>query len=149
MEKQGSERADFYKDDIIAWDYKKFADQKKSTLEKEVFPMREHLIAYDVEINKLRDKLITDSISVRNDLTKLIDKLLYEQLRKFDEDPLPMDVFSLKTADLEYRSVLLENKALQDTSDVHLRIKALNNEMTLLKKLDAGLIALLFYALYS
>jgi tetratricopeptide (TPR) repeat protein len=137
MQKQGSEKADFYQDDIIAWDYKKFADEKKSTLEKEVFPMRDHLIAYDVEINKLRDKLITDSISVRNDLTKLIDKLLYDQLRKFDEDPLPMDVFGLKTADLEYRSVLIENKALQDTSDVHLRIKALNNEMTLLKKLDS------------
>lgn len=137
MQKQGSERADFYHDDLIVWDYKKFADEKKAVLEKEVFPMREHLIAYDVEINKLRDKLITDSISVRNDLTKLIDKLLYDQLRKFDEDPLPMDVFGLKTADLEYRSVLLENKALQDTSDVHLRIRALNNEMALLKKLDS------------
>lgn len=137
MQKQGTERADFYHDDLIVWDYKKFADEKKRVLEKEVFPMREHLITYDVEINKLRDKLTTDSISVRNDLTKLIDKLLYDQLRKFDDDPLPMDVFSLKTADLEYRSVLLENKALQDTSDVHLRIKALNNEMALLKKLDS------------
>lgn len=137
MQKQGTERADFYGDDLIVWDYKKFADEKKSVLEKEVFPMREHLITYDVEINKLRDKLISDSVSVRNDLTKLIDKLLYDQLKKFDDDPLPMDVFSLKTADLEYRSVLLENKALQDTSDVHLRIKALNNEMVLLKKLDS------------
>jgi hypothetical protein len=137
MQKQGEERADFYQDELIVWDYKKFADQKKKVLEKEVFPMREHLIAYDVEINKLRDKLVLDSVSVRNDLTKLIDKLLYDQLRKFDDDPLPMDVFSLKTADLEYRSVLLENKVLQDTSDVHLRIKSLNNEMALLKKLDS------------
>lgn len=137
MQKQGTERADFYNDDLVVWDYKKFADEKKSVLEKEVFPMREHLIAYDVEINKLRDRLITDSVSVRNDLTKLIDRLLYEQLKKFDENPLPMDVFSLKTADLEYRSALIENKLLQDTSDVHLRLKALGNEMVLLKKLDS------------
>ncbi|HEY0654553.1 MAG TPA: hypothetical protein VGD65_15560 [Chryseosolibacter sp.] len=137
MQKQGSERADFYSDDLIVWDYKKFADEKKATLEKEVFPMREHLVSYDVEINKLRDKLTIDSVSVRSDLTKLIDKLLYEQLKKFDENPLPMDVFSLKTADLEYRSSLIENKDLQDTSDVHLRLKALNAELVLLKKLDS------------
>ncbi|HEY0740191.1 MAG TPA: hypothetical protein VGD40_01980 [Chryseosolibacter sp.] len=137
MEKQGSERADFYHDDLAVWNYKKFADEKKTILEKEIFPMREHLISYDVEINKLRDKLTTDSVSVRSDLTKLIDKLLYDQLRKFDEDPLPMDVFTLKTADLEYRSVLLENKKMQDTSDFHLRIKALTNEMVLLRKLDS------------
>ncbi len=137
MEKQGAEKADFYHDDLIVWDYKKFADEKKTALEKEVFPMREHLISYDVEINKLRDKLSADSVSVRNDLTKLIDKLLYDQLKKFDDDPLPMDIFSLKTADLEYRSVLIDNKKLQDTSDVHLRIRALENEMKLLNKLDS------------
>jgi hypothetical protein len=137
MQKQGTERADFLQDDLIVWDYKKFADEKKSVLEKEVFPMREHLVAYDVEINKLRDRLTTDSISVRNDLTKLIDRLLYEQLKKFDESPLPMEVFSLKTADLEYRSALIENKLLQDTSDVHLRLKALGNEMVMLRKLDS------------
>lgn len=137
MEKQGSELADFYQDDLVVWNYKKFADEKKTILEKEVFPMREHLISYDVEINKLRDKLTSDSVSVRNDLTKLIDKLLYDQLKEFDEDPLPMDVFTLKTSDLEYRSLLLENKKMQDTSDVHLRIKALTNEMVLLRKLDS------------
>lgn len=137
MQKQGTERADFYHDDLIVWDYKKFADEKRSVLEKEIFPMREHLVSYDVEINKLRDRLTTDSVSVRSDLTKLIDKLLYEQLKKFDESPLPMDVFSLKTADLEYRSTLIENKAMQDTSDVHLRLKALGIEMAQLRKLDS------------
>jgi hypothetical protein len=137
MQKQGTERADFYHDDLIVWDYRKFADEKKLVLEKEVFPMREHLVSYDVEINKLRDRLTTDSLSVRNDLTKLIDKLLYEQLKKFDEHPLPMDVFSLKTADLEYRSALIENKSMQDTTDVHLRLRALGNEMVLLRKLDS------------
>jgi hypothetical protein len=137
MEKQGSERADFYKDELVVWDYKKFAEQKNAVLQREVFPMREHLVAYDVEINKLRDRLVSDSVSVRSALTKLIDKLLYEQLKKFDDQPLPMDVFSLKTADLEYRSALIENKNMQDTSDVHLRLKAFNNEMVLLKKLDS------------
>ena len=74
-------------------------------------PMREHLVSYDIEINKLREKLNQDSVSVKNDLTSLIDKLLMEQLRKYDQEPLPMEVFTLKIADLEYRSTVLENKS--------------------------------------
>lgn len=136
-EKQGIELADFYQDDLNVWDYKKFADKNRNVIEKEIFPMREHLITYDIEINKLRDKLNTDSVSVRSALTKLIDKLLYEQLKKFDPNPLPMEVFSLKTADLEYRSILLENKAHRDSADVHLRITMINGEVKSLNKLDS------------
>jgi hypothetical protein len=135
--KDGSSLADFYKDEVSLWDYKKFAEKSLTTIEKEILPMREHLIAYDIEINKLRDKLNTDSVSVRSDLTKLIDKLLYDQLRKFDPDPLPMEVFSLKTADLEYRSALLDNKPLKDTSDVHLKLSIIKTEKLLLHKLDS------------
>ncbi len=137
FKKDGSDLASFYDDEIKAWDYRKFGEKALQVIEKEIFPMRENLISYDIEINKLRDKLNTDSVSVRSDLTKLIDKLLYDQLKKYDSDPLPMNVFSLKTADLEYRSALLENKPLQDTSDVHLRLSLISTEMKLLKKLDS------------
>jgi hypothetical protein len=135
--KDGATLADFYKDEVSLWDYKKFAEKSRSIIEKEILPMREHLISYDIEINKLRDKLNTDSASVSSDLTKLIDKLLYEQLRKFDPDPLPMEVFSLKTFDLEYRSALLDNKKLSDTSDVHLKLSISKTENNLLNKLDS------------
>ena len=135
--KDGIERADFYKDEITLWDYKKFADKALNVIKKDITPMRENLITYDIEINKLRDRLNTDSVSVRNDLTKLIDKLLYEQLKKYDPEPLPMAVFSLKTSDLEYRSVLLENRAMKDSSDVHLRLSLINSEIKLLSKFDS------------
>ena len=135
--KDGDDVVSFYIDEVNAWDYKKFADEVLEVIEKEILPMRDHLIAYDIEINKLRDKLNTDSISVRSDLTKLIDKLLYDQLRKFDPAPLPMEVFSLKTADLEYRSALIENKVHKDTSDVHMKLAMTNTEMTFLHKLDS------------
>jgi hypothetical protein len=135
--KDGDAPTDFYKDEVKVWDYKKFATKTLDVIEKEIFPMREHLISYDIEINKLRDKLNTDSVSVRNDLTKLIDKLLYDQLKKFDPSPLPMAVFSLKTADLEYRSSLVEHNPLQDTADVHFRLAMIDLEMKLLHKLDS------------
>jgi hypothetical protein len=133
----GRELADFYKDDLPLWDYKQFADKARQTIEKDIIPMRSHLITYDIEINKLREKLNTDSVSVRSDLTKLIDVLLYEKLQKFDANPLPMDIFSMKTADLEYKSVLIEHKPLKDSADIHLQIALLNSEMKSLNKLDS------------
>lgn len=133
----GIELSDLYRDDPKLWDYKKFADKSRQVIEKVIFPMREHLITYDMEINKLRERLNSDSVSVRSDLTKLIDKLLYDQLKQFDPEPLPMAVFNLKTADLEYRSILLEHAPLRDSADIHLQISMLNKEMKMLDKLDS------------
>lgn len=133
----GRDAADFHADEIRLWDYKKFADESRAIVEKEILPMRQHLVAYDMEINKLREKLNSDSVSVRSDLTKLIDKLLYDQLKKFDTQPLPMLLFAMKITDLEYRSSRLEHKSLSDSADVHLQITMLGQEIGLLKKLDS------------
>lgn len=135
--KEGTEPADFYLEQVKLWDYKKFANKAIQIIEKEIIPMRSHLIAYDIEINKLREKLNTDSVSVKSDLTKLIDVLLYDQLKRFDPDPLPMEIFSMKTADLEYRSSLLEHRTLKDSADYHFKIKMINTELKSLNKLDS------------
>lgn len=137
FKRDGVEAPDFFADEVKLWDYKTFADNTRDVIEKEVLPMRKHLVTYDVEINKLRVKLNKDSISVRNDLTRLVDKLLYDQLKKFDEDPLPMAVFALKTTDLEYRSALLEHKPFRDSADLHLQIRLLQKELGLLRSLDS------------
>lgn len=129
--------ASFYEDDVQLWDYKTYAEKTKSKIEKEIIPMREHLVSYDLEINKLRERLTNDSVSVRNDLTKLIDKILSEQLRKYDPEPLPMEVFTLKTADLGYRSALIESKPFRDSTDASLRLNLIKAEMKELNKLDS------------
>jgi hypothetical protein len=135
--KDGTSHANFYQDELEIWDYKKFAEQTRKTIEQEIGPMREHLVSYDVEINKLREKLSSDSVSVNSDLTKLIDKMLMDQLKKFDPDPLPMEVFSLKIADLEYRSVVLENKANTDSTNVLLKLDHVSKASKSLAKLDS------------
>ena len=134
----GVKPADFYQDDLKIWDYKKFCDKAKQSIEKEIIPMREHLVNYDIEINKLREKLSKDSTSVKSDLHSLIDKLLMDQLKKYDKDPLPMEVFTLKIADLEYRSTLLENKAKHDSTNVHVLLNMLTRELAQLNKLDSS-----------
>jgi hypothetical protein len=137
FKKHGIEQTDLYSDEVKLWDYKKFADNALAVIEKEIMPMRQHLITYDMEIDKLREKLNSDSVSVRSDLTKLIDKLLYDQLKRFDPEPLPMFVFALKTTDLEYRSTVLEHKPLRDSADLHLQVKLIREELRILEKLDS------------
>ena len=137
FQKQGAELADFFQDEVMLWDYKKFAARSLEVIQKEILPMQEHLVTYDMEINKLREKLNSDSVSVRSDLTKLIDKILYDQLKQFDPEPLPMLVFALKTTDLEYRSTVLEHEPLRDSADIHLQIRLVRDELKLLHRLDS------------
>jgi hypothetical protein len=99
--------------------------------------MRDHLVSYDVEINKLREKLNRDSISVQSDLTTLIDRMLITQLSKYDSDPLPMEVFTLKIADLEYRSIQLENKSAPDSANIITSRERMNKASKYLTKLDS------------
>lgn len=137
FKRDGRTSADMLSNDVRIWNYGKFAASVQNVVKEEVIPMRTHLLSYNAEIGKLRAKLDSDSVSVRSDLTKLIDKLLFDQLRKFDSRPLPMLVFSLKSTDLEYRSALLEHKALRDSSDIFLQMSLLNKELSLLTALDS------------
>jgi hypothetical protein len=133
----GAAPADFLQDTPEIWDYKTFATRARQVIEKEIIPTREHLITYDIEINKLREKLKRDSVSVRNDLTKLVDKLLMEQLKKYDDEPLPMDIFSLKISDLEYQSSLLEHKPLRDSANLQLQLTLIHKELQSIARLDS------------
>ena len=134
----GETGANFFLDEVEVWNYKKFAEKVKAGIQKDIIPMRELLVSYDAEINKLREKLSKDSVSVKSDLTKLIDQLLLEKLKKYDPDPLPMDIFTLKISDLEYRSTLIEHRNHRDSADFLFRKKLLQRELIYLNKLDSA-----------
>lgn len=133
----GQSLTDFYQDDLQVWNYKKFADKTIGILNDEIKPIQENLLKYDIEINKLHEKIKVDSVSVKSDLTKLVESLLGEKLRKFDPDPLPMSVMAVKVADLEYRSTLLEHKKSDSASNVFVRLQQTQKELNDLRKLDS------------
>jgi hypothetical protein len=58
-------------------------------------------------------------------------------LKKFDPDPLPLDVFAMKVAELEYHSNVILNKPLRDSSSVRLKLGAIRAEIRDLKILDS------------
>ncbi len=134
----GKEMTDFYKDDVKVWDYKTFANEALNVIQKEVKPVQDNLVKFDMEINKLKTKLETDSVSVKSDLTKLAAGMLSDQLKKFDASPLPLDIFALKIADLEYKSTLIENKKVHTSDDVHVRLNAVKEELKYLNRADSA-----------
>lgn len=133
---EGKSGTDFFMNELKLWNYKKFATETGKVIKEEVFPMQEHLIAYDIEINNLREKLNKDSVSVKSELTKIIDELLADKMKKFDPDPLPLNLFALKIADLEYRSAVIESRKNQDSLDARLKVEQITRELDYLNTLD-------------
>jgi hypothetical protein len=133
----GNDEVDFLKESVRVWDYKRWADGVSTSITKEILPIRENLVSYDIEINKLRDKVKRDSVSVKNDLTKLVNRLLLDQLKRYDPLPMPMAVFGMKIAELEYGSERSEHRVFRDSADLQLRLILLRSELSALSRLDS------------
>lgn len=139
FKKDGIDEADFYSNEPLVWDYKSFSQDAIKQIEQELKPIRQALISYDMEINKLGEKLKKDSVSVRSDLTRLIQSLLNDKLRKFDERPMPLDILAVKVADLEYRSARVDTRRYRDSANVNFQVNLVERELRALSRLDSVL----------
>src|SRR5690606_1233358 len=52
---QGASPADLYQDKVKLWNYREFADEALAVVREEILPLREHLVDYDTQINKLSE----------------------------------------------------------------------------------------------
>ncbi len=137
FKKDGTAQTDFMINDVKVWDYSSWAKKSIETIQKEVIPMREQLLAFDMGLNKFREKLKKDSVSVKNELPKLANSTLANQLNKFDPNPLPIELFSMTIAELAYQSDLVANKPLRDSANVMLRMNSIQSEIASVRKLDS------------
>lgn len=137
FKKDGATKADFYRDDLKIWDFKRWALGSKETIEKEIRPIQEQLVGMDAEINKMHQKLKKDSISVTNDVNQLTPKLDFPALRKIDPQPLPLQLFQMKLAELVYGSQVVEDRSIKDSTNVFLHVQAVRKELQLVKKVDS------------
>jgi hypothetical protein len=135
--KDGLSTVDFHDNKLSLWDYKIFADKSIKQIKQDIMPLREELVGFDININKLRTKLGNDSVSVHSDLEKLQSAYPFEKLQKYDADPLPSHVFHIKVAELAYRSLLAEHKPYRDSADVHLKVRLAKAELNAIKALDS------------
>lgn len=137
IKRDGSGKADFLADDLHLWDYKSWATKTLEIIENDIVPIRKHLVSYDIEIDKLREKLKTDSVSVRFDLAQLSNSLQKDRIRKYDPDPMPFEVFAMKITELNYASDLITNKKRKDSSNVSFRLSLINGELSEINRLDS------------
>ena len=137
FKRDGSTLTSFMDDDLKIWDYKRWASATLETIEKEINPMRDNLISFDISLNKLREKIVKDSVSVKADLDLLTDRLLPSRLKKFDSDPLPLAIFSMKRVEMEYLSDKIIHKSFRDSANVKLRLTSLEIELDELRRLDS------------
>ncbi len=137
FKEDGKTTTDFYQEQIQVWDYKDFVTRTLATIDKEVKPLQDNLVKVDMEINKLKRKLETDSVSVKADLVKVKEGLPVAQLKKLDENPLPLDVFAVKIADLQYKSAMIEHKAVRSGNDVYQKLNAVRDEIQYINRVDS------------
>ncbi|HMP99382.1 MAG TPA: hypothetical protein PKC24_06340 [Cyclobacteriaceae bacterium] len=122
FKRDGASMTDFLNDELSFWNYAKWANNTVDIVEKEIIPIKKHLIDFDIEINKLSKLLKEDSASVSNDLAKLTDRVLSSQLKKYDPNPLPLAIFSVKITDLQFQSDKLENRKKQNDPAITSRL---------------------------
>ncbi|MBS1682957.1 MAG: hypothetical protein JST48_14690 [Bacteroidetes bacterium] len=137
MKKEGLSEPDFLNDDLKIWDFKSWASLAISRIETEINPLRDQLVKFDIEMNKLRAKLQKDSVSVKQDVLKLLHEDKLKDLKKYDPNPMPIELFAMKAAELEYRSDVLVNKKFKDSADVKLQLTMIQTEVADIKKLDS------------
>lgn len=137
FKRDGSSGADFMQDDLRVWDYKSWSQTCLATIDKEIKPLREGLISYDMEINKLRERLKKDSTNIQSELNQLVQKSPKASLKKVDADPLPAALFDMKIAELYYANELVVSKPLKDSIDVSLQLRRVDAELKQVTKLDS------------
>lgn len=137
LSKDGNERVNFLDEQIQLWHFKKFADESLKLIRDEITPLKDHLVSADIDINKLREKLLKDSVSVRSDMEKLNGKLFHNKLLAYDDQPLPTLLFNLKIAEINYKSELAEHFLLKDSANIPLKLNLAKKEYKAIKVLDS------------
>jgi hypothetical protein len=135
FKKEGSLPADFIVDDLKLWNYGDWARRSSSVIRDEIYAVRKEIIAFDSEINKLRDKLKKDSVIVPTN--ELSNNPVFSTLKKWDTDPMPSSLFRMKIAELAYSSELVEEASLKGESNIAKKINLIKDQLSLLSALDS------------
>ncbi len=134
FKKDGSSLADFMTDDLKLWDYAGWARKTLRIIKDEVYPHRKELVAFDMQINKMREKIRKDSVLINTQ--ELRRNPLFDELKKWDTDPMPFSLFQMKISELEYTSDLMAESFLTD-KDVSKKIGLIKQQQILLKNIDS------------
>ncbi len=99
------EKPDFYAGRILIHDFKEWAVEASFIITDEITPLKSNMVSYDIQLDEL-NKRVMEGKMVENELAELTKKMFFEQLRTYDEDPLPTNLFEFKVNEISYYSFL-------------------------------------------
>ena len=133
----GESESAFLEDDIKIWDYDEWGRKTKEIVLKEILPLKALLVEHDEELQDLLEKAQGDSAVFTAVYNTIKAKWNPSVLMKYDNDPLPVKLFDLRYAELEYFNSMLKSMEFRQSNDYANRIKLLSQDKVLLKKMDS------------
>ena len=137
FKEDGQGLPDFYADDLKVWNFGEWCSRELNEIQNEVQPFREKLVSYDVEINKLFDKVRKDSSSVSKEIGPVEQKIKVNPVARFEAAPMPLLLFHMKLEELKFASGHIDNKKQRDSASLAVRLHAIEGELRTLKSLDS------------
>lgn len=124
----GINEPNFYGKEIELWNYKLWAKSMVDFIGRRIYPLKKRMVAYDLKLEQLHDKIISDSLDERSDIFRLATENVGRDLRDYDNTSLPAAIYNYRIAEINYHSTVnywyLE---VQDTSNIGLKLDALLN----------------------
>ncbi|MEY4931040.1 MAG: hypothetical protein RI909_1764 [Bacteroidota bacterium] len=135
FKKDGSSLIDFTENDLKLWDYSEWTKKTVRIVRDEVYPLRKELISFDAKLNKLRGKIKKDSSNVN--VGELKGNTVFNELKKWDTDPMPALLFHVKITEIRYMAELALQATLNGNDDIPKRINLIKQQQIILKELDS------------
>jgi len=143
----GDKTADFYAASVDVYDFSDWVNRTKTVLIDKIKPIKAKLLTYDQRLDRTREQLMKDSVSVISKLELEKDDALYQDLRVYDKNAMPLNLLDLKQEELRYWSFIFANKPNKDSLNINYQIAMASDELNAITAVDSLANALLGYNL--
>ena len=99
------EKPDYFAGRIMIHDFKEWAMEVSFIITDKIAPIKSNMASHDIQLDEL-NKRVMEGNTVENELADLTKMMFFEQLRIYDEVPLPTNLFEFKVNEISYYSFL-------------------------------------------
>lgn len=134
----GLSEADFFVNDVEAWEYGEWAVQIREKIEGEIKDLKDQLIALDKQLKEENELLKGLESTPFDKITHELDAELVANLKELDENPLPLKLLVLQIKKNEYDFITrpLLNPRLGDEEDVDYQLAITDSLVSVLDEIE-------------
>lgn len=135
---------DFFANDVEAWNYGLWAEQTEKVVKRDMTRLKSQIVSLNQKLKAQSEKLNSGSGILDEEPITEIDAQLLADIRKYDEDPLPIDLLSVLVNKNKFDYLTSEtlNERMSDTDDVDYQLMVSDSLMQLIDLMDASVATL-------